>query len=205
MLLLEDHVHEVRLDKQGQVDPSDSHHLGGPCHTLLLHSSKSKRISHSTCHAETNAGYKVNQSAQFIALRWTELLRCTNTQHKASDMMSIFDSSAYEIRIDHCTDCMDFWQLCCGIKGVPSDKNSRLAVLSMREERLSGRIRHFMHFPTEAIIVDGLTKSGLFKLLMEHLTTGRWMLTNLKKPITIRTVSTPRAEYDERDLLDLQE
>ena len=198
-------MHEIRT-KRDQVHPDDVHLIGGSCHTLTLASGKAKRISHSTCHAETNAGYKVNQSAQFIALRLTEIITCTDRQHKASDMMEVFDRSLYQIRVDHCTDCMDFWQLCCGVKGVPSDKGSRLAVLSMREERLSGRIRHFLHLPTEIMLVDGLTKSGTFKLLMNHMTTGVWKIEVPKnKYVTMRTVIEPRTSFDEADLLDLDE
>ncbi|CAK0846103.1 unnamed protein product [Prorocentrum cordatum] len=206
VFLMEDHMYQVRIDKKDLVDPSDNYLLGGSTHPLMISSGKSKRISHSTCNAETNAGYKVNQAAQFIALRMSEIIMCSETQHKAKDMMEIFDRSLYQVRIDHCTDCMDFWQLCCGVKGVPSDKSSRLAVLSMREERLSGRIRNFIHLPTEVVIVDGLTKTGTFKLLMEHLTTGRWYVRPPKgKYITIRRIIHQQDSYSEQDLLDLNE
>ena len=201
---MEDHMDRVRVDKKDHVHPDDNEIIGGRTHSLMISSGKSKRISHSTCNAETNAGYKVNQTAQFIALRMTEIIKCGSTQHKAKDMMEIFDQSLYQVRVDHCTDCMDFWQLCCGVKGVPSDKSSRLAVLSMREERLSGRIRNFIHLPTEVVIVDGLTKTGTFKLLMEHMTTGTWNIRPPKgKVITMRRILDTKESYSEQDLLDL--
>eukprot|EP00959_Pyramimonas_sp_CCMP1952_P385393 8077005-Pyramimonas_sp.AAC.1 len=74
-------------------------------------------------------------------MRFTELLRTTDRQHKPRDILEYFDAGQMEIATDHCADCWDFWQLCRGVKGVPSDKNSRLLILSIREERLTRRIR----------------------------------------------------------------
>ena len=90
-------------------------------------------------------------------------------------MMTIFNKSTMELRVDHYTDCLDFWQLCCGEKGIPSDKGSRLAIFSMREERLSGRIRGFIHIRTTIMLADGLTKIGIYDQLMRHQTTGYWI------------------------------
>eukprot|EP00959_Pyramimonas_sp_CCMP1952_P253258 5291113-Pyramimonas_sp.AAC.1 len=81
-------------------------------------------------------------------MRFPELLRSSQYQRKPRDVLEVFDSGEMEIVTDHYTDCLDFWQLCCGVKGVPSDKNSRLSILSSREERLTGRIRSFTHCPT---------------------------------------------------------
>ena len=90
------------------------------------------------------------------------------------------------------------------MKGVPSDESSRLAVLSMREERLSGRVRNFIHLPTEVVIVGGLTKTGTFKQLMEHMTTGIWHIRLQKgKVITMRRSIDTTDSYSEQDLLDL--
>eukprot|EP00959_Pyramimonas_sp_CCMP1952_P207170 4333734-Pyramimonas_sp.AAC.1 len=89
---------------------------------------------------------------------------------------------------------------------VPSDKPIRFAVLSMREGRLSGRIRNFIHLPTEVVIVDGLTKTGTSKLLMEHMTTGAWHVLPPKgKYITLRKINKTQDIYSEQDLLDLNE
>ena len=77
--------------------------------------------------------------------------------------------------MDHLTDCYDFWQLVCEEKGIPSDKSSRVAILSMREEIISGRIRGFVHLPTELMLADGPTKIGIFDLLEWHLTTCTWI------------------------------
>ena len=170
----------------------------------MINTSKSRRISHSTSHGETNAGYKCNINTQFTALCYTGIIRATNRQHTAKDMLYIFDTSSLEIRTDQYTDCLDFWQLCCGEKGIPSDKGSRLAILSMREERLSGRIRAFIHIPTEIMLVDGLTKVGLYPVLMRHLTTGFWATGGVPtaKSITMR-IADRKQDFDEDDLVQL--
>ena len=76
---------------------------------MMVTSCKAKRSSHSTCHAETNAGYKVNQNSQFVGMRFTELIHCGENQHSAKQMMEFYDRSNYEIPTDHHTDCMDFY------------------------------------------------------------------------------------------------
>ena len=96
--------------------------------------------------------------------------------------------------------------MCCGIKGVPSDKNNRLAILSMREERLSGRIRWFIHLPTHNMIMDGLTKPGLFPCLMHLATTGNWQINYKRdKGFTMRRVDRTSLEYSEDDLVRLDQ
>ncbi len=206
VFLMEDNVCFARLDKRECVLRQDYHWLAGKTHTMMMQSGKAKRISHSTCHAETNAAYKTNQHAQFTALRFTEVLRCTQYQHKAADMIDIFDKSEYMIKVDHYTDCMDFWQLCCGLKGVPSDKGSRLSILSMREERLSGRLRTFIHIPTTLMIMDGLTKIGIYQQLMTHMTTGIWTLDNIADmEITLRRTANTTSDFSEQDLIDMND
>ena len=119
-------------------------------------------------------------------------------------MLHIFDTSSLEIRTYHYADCMDFGQLCCGGKGIPSDMGSRLASLSMREERLSGRIRAFIHIPTEIMLVDALTKVGPYPVLMRHLTTGFWTTGGVPttKSITMR-IADRKKDFDEDDLVHL--
>ena len=206
-LLMEDTLDLLKTDKKGNIDPKTMYLLGGKAHPLVISSSKSKRISHSTCHAETNSGYRSNLNTQFTALRFTEIIMAKSKQPKAVDMMHVFENNLLEIRSDHVTDCFDFWQLCCGEKGIPSDKSSRLAVLSMREERLSGRIRGFIHCPTDYMLVDGLTKVAIFPVLMRHLTTGYWDTDVTKstkgKTGTLR-IMAPQKDFDEQDLVDLR-
>eukprot|EP00959_Pyramimonas_sp_CCMP1952_P352109 7377626-Pyramimonas_sp.AAC.1 len=57
-------------------------------------------------------------------MRFTELLRATGLQHKLRDILEYFDAGQMEVVTDHYTDCLDCWQLCCGVKGVRGAKNS---------------------------------------------------------------------------------
>ncbi len=76
--------------------------------------------------------------------------------------------------VDHVTDCHDMFDFVCGAIGVPADNSQRIGILSLREDRLSGRIRGFFHAPSEMILADALTKPGFFKGMMFYLTTGCW-------------------------------
>ena len=60
----------------------------------------------------------------------------------------------------------------CGVKGMSNDKNQRLVITSLREDRSRGCIRRFMHWPTAVMLADGLTKGGYFAQLMRYATTG---------------------------------
>ena len=76
------------------------------------------------------------------------------------------------VPVDHVTDCMDLFELCCGQRGLSNDKNQRLVIMSLREDRLLGYIRNFWHWPTTIILADGLTKRGVFPQLLRFVTTG---------------------------------
>ena len=106
--------------------------------------------------------------------------------------------------MDHVTDCFDFYELCTGAKGVPADKSQRLSVLSMREERLSGRLRRLYHCPTQLMLADGLTKPGIFPNLMQFLSTGMWLLQwTPEKPMRMR--ASKAREFTEQDLVNLDQ
>ena len=67
---------------------------------------------------------------------------------------------------------MDLFELVTGAKGIATDKNQRLVVIALREDRLSNRIRSYQHFPTSCMLADGLTKTGYFPQLLHFGTTG---------------------------------
>ena len=112
----------------------------------------------------------------------------------------------------HCvTDCHDLLELATGARGVPSDKGQRLAVLSIREERLSGRCRLFSHIPTSIMLADSLTKVGVFPVMNHFLSTGVWLTalqvfnkTNGKQLQTTTRLLAPSSDYDERSLVNLR-
>ena len=143
------------------------------------------------------------QNAQMIALRFTEILGgdTINNKKPLDALMKINDQALYILPIDHYTDCEDFWELSVGQKGVPSDKSQRLAVLSVREDRLAGRVRIFAHVPTECMIMDGLTKIGTFPELMRLISTGDYQVkTPNGKHISVRRLQR-QDHISENDLV----
>ena len=145
------------------------------------------------------------QNEQLIALRYTEVLTgcCVGVRKPLSTLMDINDRAAFTVPIDHCTDCFDLFQLVCGLKGVPTDKTQRLAILSVREDRLTGRVRNFIHLPTNAMVMDGLTKSGTFPELMKLISTGIFNIVSPDGKHVSMRVSKPKSQYTEDDLIKL--
>ena len=144
------------------------------------------------------------QMGQMLALRFTavyfeHLFRQPKSFHL---MLEIERLGAFVVPVDHVTDCFDFLELVTGLRGVPADKSQRLAILSAREERMTGRIRHFFHFPTDIMLADELTKSGIYPQLLRFLTTGLLSL-HSAKPVTVRTLRASLS-YTEDDLMHLE-
>ncbi len=75
-------------------------------------------------------------------------------------------------------DCVDLWELSCGLRGVPQDKSQRLGILAIREERRSFRLRRLYHIVTHFMLADPMTKhiGYVSKSLYELLTSGNWTL-----------------------------
>ena len=194
------------VPKSDVVDYDSIRRLSGPAHAVGSFSRKSRRISHSTSHAETVVAVACLQLTQLIATRITEFY-CEPIFHKVADvkmLLDIQDNGLWLIPVDHVTDCFDFYELCTGAKGVPADKSQRLSVLSMREERLSGRLRRLYHCPTQLMLADGLTKPGIFPNLMQFLSTGMWLLQwTPEKPMRMR--ASKAREFTEQDLVNLDQ
>ena len=105
---------------------------------------------------------------------------------------------------DVATDCNDLFELACGQRGIPSDKSQRLAVLSIREDRLSGRTRAFFHWPTSIMLAGALTKPGTFPQMMRFLSTGVFEITDFIGDRHIkRRVLLPPQDFDEQALVDM--
>ena len=191
---------------------NDSHMFGGRGHCVVGTSRKSKRICHSTSHGETLSYHGGMTSAQLLALRLTELL-CPIAEPRLRTLMEKFDNGEYVIPVHGVTDCKDLLELATGERGIPADRSQRLAVLSIREERLSGRCRIMSHIPTQIMLSDALTKLGTFPVFNKYLTTGVWdtslkpfvgstAKSKAKLEITTRTIAR-RPEYTEDDLINL--
>jgi hypothetical protein len=71
---------------------------------------------------------------------------------------------------------MNLFELCTGTKGLSNDKSQRLAILTLREDRLLDRTRWMIHTPTKAMVAYGLTKEGFFQQLLFLCTTGVFKL-----------------------------
>ena len=80
--------------------------------------------------------------------------------------------------VDAYIDCMDLWDLACGIKGMPQDKSQRLGVLAIREERRTLRLRRLYHIRTRYMLADMLTKAtGVdSRSLLQLVSCGRWTI-----------------------------
>ena len=139
-----------------------------------------------------------------IALRFTEIF-CVATFGRTPTTSYLLYLQTHNLTVVPCdltTDCMDLWELVCGVKGIPSDKSQRLGILCLREDRLNQRIRNFAHMPTANMIADGLTKAGVFPVLLEYCTTGRWRLTKVDtKPIRLKLAAPRQSSVSEQDLL----
>ena len=117
-----------------------------------------------------------SQVAQLVAARITELY-CENLITGPVDaraLLTLQEANVNVLPCDHVTDCMDLFELVANVKGLSSDKSQRLAVLALREDRVTRRVHNFIHTPTATMLSDGLTKSGVIMRRMEFATTGKW-------------------------------
>ena len=183
ILLGEDRLSEVLTDRSDFLLPGLEDCLSGKFHLCVGLSSKAKRISHSTSHAETNAAAKTLPIAQLAAIRYAEpevALRY-DCKLRPLQLMTFCDEARCPVPVDAVIDCMDLWELICGIRGIPQDKSQRLGVLALREERRQLRLRRLYHYTTHYMLADQLTKySGYFsKTLMELISSGHWTVKDL--------------------------
>ena len=80
---------------------------------------------------------------QLLAVRYSEsdIIRTSPLRITPQLLLELQDNAQIPIPVDLIVDCMDCWELCCGYRGIPQDKSVRLAILSLREERRSLRLR----------------------------------------------------------------
>ena len=88
--------------------------------------------------------------AQIICNRFTELdfpiwyWRAPT----AKDLLWIEESDILTVPCDSAIDAMNVFELLTGINGIPSEKIQRVGILSLREDRLSRRLRCILHIQT---------------------------------------------------------
>ena len=189
------------------VSASSCSRFGGHGHPLYFAGKKASRISQSTSHAETNAAVGTAQVGGLIQSRLTEMFGAEILGTKLSlRTLSLAQEHDWFIRpCDSYTDCMDLFELVTGVRGCPNDKSQRIGVLFLREDRITGRLRHFVHAPTQAMLCDGLTKPGTFVQLLKYCSTGYFEIT-LATDKFVRVRSWARIEggrYTEEHLRNL--
>ena len=204
VLIMEDKTRSI--EEYEWMASGNRHLLEGHAHPIYFSARKASRISHSTSHAETLSAVGCTQTAQLVSHRFTEVFAQTllgKQRYTPTDLLGLQHANKSIIPIDHATDCMDLFELMCNSKGLASDKSQRVAVLALREDRMSGRLRWILHIPTVAMLADGLTKSGLFPQLMRYVTTGK-VLFPLKPEQFIRLRRrVAQQDFSERELEDL--
>ena len=82
------------------------------------------------------------------------------------------DGEAPEVPTDYCGDCRDVFELVTGTRTLPQDKSQRLYILSLKENRISGRMRMMVLVPTQCMTSDSLTKPMIHYSMMHLLSTG---------------------------------
>lgn len=176
----EDRVGEPKTDDKDFFEREQVSKLGGKCHLMLGTASKSKRISHSTSHAETLAAARGLPMGQLLSIRYSEadLVRVNRGRITPMRFLQLQDDGHVPIPTDLMIDCMDCWELCTGYRGVPQDKSQRLAILALREERKRLRLRRLYHVRARWMLSDMLTKFiGCDSWsLAQLMTCGRWAI-----------------------------
>ena len=134
----------------------------------------------STSNAETLSAVGCTQVGHLVAGRYTELIGSPSLLGAGlptvRDLLQLQAQNLAELPVDHVTDCMDVFELITGQRGISSDRAQRLAIMALREDKVTGRTRFTIHVTTKAMLADGLTKQGVFLQLMAFATTGRWVI-----------------------------
>jgi hypothetical protein len=186
------------MQDNGELTEWQCRLMSGAGHLLASSAGKARRIGGSTSYNETLGGCRGKELAQLVAMRLAEIFSY-RARLTVAELIQIQTDVSWPIPIDHYTDCGDFFELVTGSKGCPQDKTQRLHVLSVREDRITRRIRFFVQIPTESMLVDALTKVMLSGLLMTFLTSGYYRIQHADHKVRLR-VMPGRSQYSEKDL-----
>ena len=134
---------------------------------------------------------------------------CGQIQSRSSAQPDMRLLESGESERDRCeTQCLvDSFRadLSCGQKGIPQDKNQRLGILAIREERRSLRLRRLYHVTTHYMLCDLLTKySGYFsRSLQELVTCGIWTVSGKVRVLEHFGKPSASAETSTGGILDI--
>ena len=173
---------------------------GGTLHVLHASGSKAKRISYSTSHAETLSMVGGMEASTLVMVRLAEFHH-PKLQPSIKDLIQVQEEGDPKLPIDFYGDCRDLFELTTGLRTLPQDKSQRLYILSLKECRLSGRMRLLTLIPTQCMTSDSLTKPMIHDSMLNLLTTGTVRFFNEPNhPVTSRILPAVH-EYDEHDLM----
>ena len=199
VLPMEDNLKTSEGEYEKECDDFAAMRHGGRAHILWSHGAKAKRISYSTSHAETLAGISGVEASVMVSVRISELLH-PDAQPTLQQLASIQEMGNPQLPIDDYGDCNDVYQLVTMNKTLPQDKTQRIYILSLRESRLSGRIRWMCLVPTESMAADALTKPMQSMQMLKLLTSGIVDIKNEETHHVQMKRLPPKFEIEERDL-----
>jgi hypothetical protein len=171
--------------------------LGGKTQFLEYVSRKSKRVSHSTSHAESLSSHGSLASAELVASRFTELY---SPYPMTPDRMIHHEASLpAELPIDLIGDAKDVLELVTGERGVPLDTAQRVIILSLRERRLLRKLRHMYLVSTKDMLANRLTKYDPSDPCLEKfLDTG---IVSINHPGTLRPAVKSAKQLSEDEII----
>ena len=120
---------------------------------------------------ETLATISGHEAAVLVSVRISKMLRKAK-KPSLQQLDEIQETGNPQLPMDNYGDCNDVFQLVTQSRTLPQDKAQRVYNLSLRESRLSGRIRWMILIPARSMSADALTKPMLSRQLMTILTTG---------------------------------
>ena len=202
--LAEDKFYGHRLDYETVFDDTDDAggvgQHGGPMHVLMAHGAKAKRVSYSTSHAETLSMVGGLETSTLVMVRLAELHH-PDPSPTLQQLTKIQEEGDPRLPVDYYGDCKDVFELLTGQRTLPQDKSQRLYILSLKEARLTGKMRLLTLVPTECMTSDSLTKPMVHESMLLLLTTGIVRFFNVEKHhVTSRLLPTLE-DYDEHDIV----
>ena len=204
VMLMEDNVTPVEGQYDVTCDDLGAANHGGRAHILWSHGAKAKRISYSTSHAETLAAISGNEASVMVSVRISEVLH-PSERPTLQQLAAIQEAGNPQLPVDDYGDCNDVFQLVTMGKTLPQDKTQRIYVLSLRESRLSGRVRWMSLVPTQSMVADVLTKTMHAPQMLTLLTSGVLEIKNEETHHVQSKRLPPKFEIEEHDLFENDE
>ena len=189
VMLADDYFAEKSLEAHQECDDQDVQLHGGVMHVLFSHGAKAKRVSYSTSHAETLSMVNGIEASILVMVRLSEILHF-HTNVTVNDLIKIQEENNNRLPVDSYGDCRDLWELITGLRSTPQDRTQRLYVLSIKEARISGRLRQIAIVPTECMTADALTKPMISPCLLKLMSSGMVQFWNEKDhPVLSRDIT----------------